>query len=95
MYDIASIYEAKSIDDAIRALKADPGALVIAGGTDVLIKVREGRLAGCRLVSIHGLASELAGVELRPNGDIEIGPLTTFRQVAESPVIQALSLIHI
>ena len=89
MYDIASIYEAKSIDDAIRALKADPGALVIAGGTDVLIKVREGRLAGCRLVSIHGLASELAGVELRPNGDIEIGPLTTFRQVTESPVIQA------
>ncbi len=89
MYDIASIYEAKSIDDAIRALKADPGALVIAGGTDVLIKVREGRLAGCRLVSIHGLTSELSGVELRSNGDIEIGPLTTFRQVAESPVIQA------
>ena len=56
MYDIASIYEAKSVDDAVRALKEDPGALVIAGGTDVLIKVREGRLAGCRLVSIHGLS---------------------------------------
>ena len=89
MYDIASIYEAKSVDDAVRALKEDPGALVIAGGTDVLIKVREGRLAGCRLVSIHGLASELAGVELRSNGDIEIGPLTTFRGITESPVIQA------
>jgi len=89
MYDIASIYAAKSVGDAIRALKEDPGALVIAGGTDVLIKVREGKLAGCRLVSIHGLTEELSGVTLRGNGDIEIGPLTTFRDVTERPVIQA------
>ena len=52
MYDIASIYQARSVADAIRALQADPSALVIAGGTDVLIKVREGKLAGCSLVSI-------------------------------------------
>lgn len=45
MYDIASIYQARSVADAIRALQADPSALVIAGGTDVLIKVREGKLA--------------------------------------------------
>ena len=52
MYDIASIYSARSVDDAIRALQADPAAVVIAGGTDVLIKIREGKLAGCSLVSI-------------------------------------------
>ena len=46
MYDIASIYSARSVDDAIRALQADPAAVVIAGGTDVLIKIREGKLAG-------------------------------------------------
>lgn len=39
MYDIASIYSARSVDDAIRALQADPAAVVIAGGTDVLIKI--------------------------------------------------------
>ena len=44
MYDIASIYSARSVDDAIRALQADPAAVVIAGGTDVLIKIREGKL---------------------------------------------------
>ena len=43
MYDIASIYSARSVDDAIRALQADPAAVVIAGGTDVLIKIREGK----------------------------------------------------
>ena len=55
MYDIASIYSARSVDDAIRALQADPAAVVIAGGTDVLIKIREGKLAGCPLVSILSL----------------------------------------
>lgn len=64
MYDIASIYKAASVSDAIAALRADPQAVVIAGGTDVLIKIREGKLAGCRLVSIHDL-SELKGISLR------------------------------
>ncbi len=89
MYDIASIYQAVSVDDAIRALAADPEALVIAGGTDVLIKVREGKLAGRRLVSIHGLGGELSGVALGPGGDLEIGPMTTFRDVTYNEQIRA------
>ena len=88
MYDIASIYQAVSVDDAIRALRADPSAIVIAGGTDVLIKIREGKLAGCSLVSIHNLTDELSGVTLAHNGDVEIGPLTTFRGVTYSDVIR-------
>lgn len=88
MYDIQSIYQATSVDDAIRALQADPSALVIAGGTDVLIKIREGKLAGCSLVSIHELTDELSGVTLSPGGDVEIGPLTTFRGVTYSDVIR-------
>ena len=88
MYDIKSIYRAKSVADAIRALQADPSAIVIAGGTDVLIKIREGKLAGCSLVSIHELTGELSGVTLAANGDVEIGPLTTFRGVTFSDVIR-------
>ena len=87
MYDIGSIYRAKSVDDAIAALERDSEALVISGGTDVLIKVREGKLAGCRLVSIHDLP-ELKGIELSDAGDVEIGPLSTFRDVTFSPVIR-------
>ena len=88
MYDIENYYEAKSVDDAVAALAADPGALVIAGGTDVLIKVREGKYAGCSLVSIHELRDELEGVALSPAGDVEIGPLTTFRGCTFDPIIQ-------
>ena len=89
MYDIGSVYEAKSVADAISALQADPTALVIAGGTDVFIKIREGKYAGRNLVSIHELKGELEGVKLAPNGDVEIGPLTTFRGCTYSEVIRA------
>lgn len=87
MYDIETIYQAKDVADAIRALVSDPAAVVISGGSDVLIKVREGKLAGCRLVSIHGLA-ELTGVTLAQDGAVIIGAATTFSHVTKSEIIE-------
>lgn len=89
MYDIESLYEATSVEDACRALAEDPQAIVIAGGTDVLVKVRGGKLAGAHLVSIHNLHDELDGVTLADDGTVEIGPITWFHHVTTSPVIQA------
>lgn len=89
MYDIESLYEAASVEDACRALAEDPQAIVIAGGTDVLVKVRGGKLAGAHLVSIHNLHDELDGVTLADDGTVEIGPITWFHHVTTSPVIQA------
>ena len=77
MYDIERFYQAKNIEDAVQALKADPEAVIISGGSDVLIKIREGKLAGCSLVSIHGIR-ELEGVSMKEDGTIVIGPATTF-----------------
>ncbi len=88
MYDIESLYEATSVEDACRALAEDPESLVIAGGTDVLVKVRSGKLAGAHLVSIHGLSDELDGVTLADDGTVEIGPITWFHHVTTSPIIQ-------
>ena len=87
MYDIEKIYQAKDIDDAVRALSEDPEAVVISGGSDVLIKIREGKLAGCSLVSIHGI-KELEGVKLSEDGTIVIGPATTFSHVTNNEIIQ-------
>ena len=89
MYDIETLYEATSVEDACRALAEDPQAIVIAGGTDVLVKVRGGKLAGAHLVSIHNLHDELDGVTLADDGTVEIGPITWFHHVTPSPVIQA------
>lgn len=88
MYDIESLYQATSVADAVSALAQDPEAIVIAGGTDVLVKVREGKLSGAHLVSIHELHDELDGVTLADDGTVEIGPITWFHHVTTSPIIQ-------
>lgn len=86
MYDIEKYYQATGVADAVAALTADPDAIVISGGSDVLIKIREGKLAGCSLVSIHGIP-ELAGVSMEPDGTIVIGPATTFSHITRHPII--------
>ena len=88
MYDIASLHRAVSVEDALRALAANENALVISGGTDVLVQNREGRHAGAALVSIHDL-EEIRGVSLLENGDILIGAATCFTDLTNSPIIQS------
>lgn len=87
MFDIKSFYEARSVADAIAALTADPESQVISGGTDVLIRVREGKDAGKGLVSIHNIP-ELKGVSLEEDGTIIIGPATSFSHITNDPIIK-------
>ncbi len=87
MYDIKALYEAKSVKDAVRLLVEHPEALVIAGGSDVLIKIREGKLAGRELVSIYGI-DEMRGVSYEADGSIRIGSLTSFSHITNDPIIQ-------
>ena len=87
MYDIEELYEAESPAHAVALLKEHPDSRIIAGGSDVLIKIREGKLAGCTLVSIQKI-NELRGVGFDPNGALRIGALTSFSHIAADPVIQ-------
>lgn len=87
MYDIGLFYEAESVADAIRALSESPNSQIISGGTDVLIRVREGRDAGMGLVSVHNLP-ELKGVTMAADGTIVIGAATSFSHITNDPIIQ-------
>jgi len=87
MYDIKALYEAESVSHAIELLTAHPEAKIIAGGSDVLIQMREGRLAGCELVSIYGL-DELRGISMDDDGTLRILPLTSFSHITRHPLIQ-------
>lgn len=89
MFDIKSFYEAKDVQDAVQALVNEPDAEVISGGTDVLIRVREGKDAGRALVSIHNI-KELKGVKILENGDLWIGAATAFSHITNDPTIQKL-----
>ncbi len=85
MYDISAFARPATLPQALEALAQDPAQVVIAGGTDVLIKVREGRLAGCRLLSIHALP-ELQKLFADQTGMLHIGPLATFDQLEHHPL---------
>jgi xanthine dehydrogenase FAD-binding subunit len=87
MYDIKALYEAKSAAHAVELLLEHPKARILAGGSDVLVQMREGKLAGAELVSIYGL-DELRGVILDDEGTIRIGSLTSFSHLTKDPLIQ-------
>jgi xanthine dehydrogenase FAD-binding subunit len=87
MYDIEALYEAKSVAHAVELLREHPEARIIAGGSDVLIGIRDGKLAGCSLVSLQKL-DELRGVSLDESDAIRIGALTSMSHITADPVIQ-------
>ena len=87
MYDIKALYEATSVQHAIELLQEHPEAQILAGGSDVLVQVREGRRAGVELVSIYML-DELRGVSIDEDENIRIGSLTSFSHITNDPIIQ-------
>lgn len=86
MYDIKAYWEANSAEEAVRLLLDHPEARVIAGGSDLLVQLRDGKLTDAELVSIHGIDS-LRGVSLDPDGTVRIGALTSFSRLHTDPVI--------
>lgn len=89
MYDIHQLYEASSVEHALNLRLEHPQAIIISGGSDILIGIRAGQLAGCDLISLYGL-DELRGVSKDDDGSIRIGALTSFSQLENDPLIQEL-----
>ena len=87
MFDIKAIYEAQSVEDAVRLRLEHPEAQIIAGGSDVLVQVREGKRAGRELISIYGL-DELRGVSIDDEENLRIGSLTSFSHITRDPLVQ-------
>ena len=87
MYDIKALYEAESVEHAIQLLTEHPEAQIIAGGSDVLVQMREGKRAGKELVSIY-MIDEMRGVSYEEDGAIRIGSLTSFSHITNDPIIQ-------
>ena len=77
MYDMKALYEAESVEHAVSLLVEHPEAQIIAGGSDVLVQMREGKRAGKELVSIYML-DEMRGVSYEADGAIRIGSLRVF-----------------
>ena len=87
MYDMKALYEAKNVQDAIRLRLEHPEAQIIAGGSDVLVQMREGKRAGKELISIYRI-DEMRGVTLDEDENVRIGSLTSFSHITRDPIIQ-------
>jgi xanthine dehydrogenase FAD-binding subunit len=86
MFDIESYHKADSVDEAISLLLQNPNSIPIAGGTDVLVRIRQGHRDFCHLVDIHDVA-DLKKIMLEPDGTIVVGSGATFTDLIESSVI--------
>lgn len=86
MYSINKIYEPKSLQEALEVYNDKPNLVIIAGGTDVLIKLRAGKLKDIELLSINNL-KELNKITYEKDGTIIIGAMTTFTDIFRSEII--------
>ena len=78
-----------SIDEAVAALQAGNGANgAFAGGTDVIIQVRENRRAVDTLVDIKSIP-ELIGITHKPDGGLRLGAATPCAQIYRDPQVKA------
>lgn len=86
MFDIKNIYEPKTIEEALNILDNKENIKIIAGGTDVLIKLHHGDMIGVELLSIRNI-DELREINLKDNGDIEIGSMVSFTDIFRNEII--------
>ena len=87
MFNFKSYTKAGSVQEAIQLLAQNPEAHLIAGGTDMLVKLHKGKAQFDHLVDIHDIAG-LNYITQNDAGDIIIGPLACFTDVAESELIR-------
>jgi xanthine dehydrogenase FAD-binding subunit len=86
MFPIEKYHFASSVSDAVQALAADEKAKIIAGGTDVLVRLHGGNSDYDRLVDVNGLR-ELKEISIDAEGIIRIGSLATFTEIMEHEII--------
>jgi xanthine dehydrogenase FAD-binding subunit len=86
MFAIERYSRAQSVEEAVKLLAADPEAKIIAGGSDVLIRLHEGSTDFRSLVDINGLAA-LKEITEEADGTVRIGCLATFSEIMASDIV--------
>jgi carbon-monoxide dehydrogenase medium subunit len=80
------VYERpKTIGDAIAAMRADD-ARALAGGTDLVPQLREGRRRAARIVDLKHIP-EMTEITVLPDGSVSIGAAATATAVARNAAI--------
>ena len=86
MYDITNILEPKNINEALEMLSGNPKLKVIAGGTDVLIRLHHGKMEEVQLLSIRNI-NGLDEINIMEDGTISIGSMASFAKIFRNEII--------
>ncbi len=89
MYNIIGFYEAETVREATALLAGNPKLRLIAGGTDVLIKLHNGQIAEAELLSLRKIKS-LDTIRKAEDGTIVIGAMATFTKVFNDPILRKM-----
>jgi len=87
MFNISVLQEPDSLASAVEMLKAEPGLRIIAGGTDVLIRLQHGGEGWSQLLSLRNVR-ELEAISMRADGTIVIGATAPFARIFQDPIIR-------
>jgi aerobic carbon-monoxide dehydrogenase medium subunit len=81
------MYQPNSVQEASRLVKDNgPGGRFLAGGTDLVIAIKEKGWVPRYVVDLKKLPG-LSGIRENSDGSMTIGALTTMREIETSPVI--------
>lgn len=80
-----------SLDEALELLQSQGDLRIIAGGSDVIVQIRDGVLKIPKLLNILPL-KELRFIK-HVNGQVHVGALTTYRDLLESEAIMKYAWI--
>jgi aerobic carbon-monoxide dehydrogenase medium subunit len=81
------MYQPSSLQEASRLLRENgPGGRFLAGGTDLVIAMKEKGLVPTYVVDLKRLP-DLSGIHENSDGSIAIGALTTMREIETSPLL--------
>ena len=77
----------ESLEDLFQALDGHGKAVVIAGGTDLVVALKERMVAPDLVVDLGHLKGELGGIGVE-GGTLRIGALATFFQIESNPLVR-------
>lgn len=79
-------FEPASLDEAAKLL-GQGNSQLLAGGVDLLLKLRQRMASADRVVSLKKIP-DLNYVEIDDNGVLHVGPMATMQQVAENEAVR-------
>ncbi len=81
-------FEAGTVSEAVGILTREGlGAYPLAGGTDLLVRMKRGDLAPGALVNLKRIPG-LGGIEREPGGGIRVGALAVISAIEHSPLVR-------